>query len=362
MKEIQEKLRRVRALMEESGYGAVILSANENFFWLSGGKCAFVDKSGPAASKLLVTKEKCYAVCNSSERYRVMEEELTDGDFELISYLWHEDEAEVLKPYLEGKKAASDNGCWGADIGCEIQKLRYVLTEEEIERFREIGPEAAGILEAACRMIQKGETEFEIAGRVTGMLMAKGYQVPVCLVAADERLKKYRHPIPTMNRVEKYVMTAICAQKYGLTVSATRIVSFGEPDEDKKKRLHAVLKADAAYILSTVPGARAKDVLEAGKAVYEQEGYGEDFHLHHQGGALGYPTRDYCTNFGCTEIVHKWQGFSWNPTIAGVKAEDTFLVTDEGPEIISHTGSWVYENVEYNGVHILRPGILVNDK
>lgn len=359
MKEVQEKIKRVRALMEEKGYDAVVLSTNENFFWITGGKRAFVDKSGPAASKILITKEKSYAVCNSSERYRVMEEELAGGDFELIGYLWHEDEAEALKPYLEGKKVVSDDGCYGENKGNEIQPLRYLLTDEEIARFREIGPESAGILEESCRMIAQGETEEEIAGRTTGMLMAKGYQVPVCLVAADERLKKYRHPIPTENKVSKYAMVAICAQKYGLTISISRLVSFGEVDEDKQKRLKAVVKADAAYILSTVPGAKAVDVLEAGKAVYEQEGYGEDFHLHHQGGALGYPTRDYCTNFGCTEVVHERQGFSWNPTIAGVKCEDTFLVIDGKQEVVSHTGNWTYEDVEYNGKHILRPGILV---
>jgi len=57
--------------------------------------------------------------------------------------------------------------------------------------------------------------------------------------------------------------------------------------------------------------------------------------------------------------VHDRQGFSWNPTIAGVKAEDTFLVIDGKQEIVSHTGEWVYEEVEYKGQKILRPGILV---
>ena len=357
--EVQIKLGRVRELMQTKDLDIVILAQNENFFWITGGKSAFVDKSGPAASKIMITRDKCYAVCNSSERYRVMEEELAGTEFELIPYLWHEKESEILKPYLEGKKVASDNGCYGDNIGEEIKRLRYVLTDEEIARFREIGPEAANILEDCCRKIKKGDSEMEVAGLVNGAFFAKGYQMPVTLIAADDRLKKFRHPIPTDNRVEKYMMVAICPQKYGLTVSLTRIVSFGEIDEDKKKRLDAVLKVDAAYILSTVPGVKAKDVLEAGKAVYEAEGYGEDFHLHHQGGALGYPTRDYCTDFDNTEIVLERQAFSWNPTIAGVKAEDTFIVIDGKPEIISHTGNWVYEDVTYKDQHILRPGILV---
>ena len=357
--EVQVKLDRVRGLMKEKHLDVVLLSKNENFFWITGGKSAFVDKSGPAASKIMITADKNYVVSNSSERYRVMDEELTDGTFELIPYLWHESEAKVLEQYLDGKKVASDNGCYGENIDADIQRLRYVLTEAEVARFRVIGPEAAQILEDCCRQIKKGDSEMEVAGMVNGAFFAKGYQMPVTLVAADDRLKKYRHPIPTDNKVEKYMMVAICPQKYGLTVSLTRLISFGEVDEDKKKRLDAVLKVDAAYILSTVPGVKAKDVLEAGKKVYEEEGYGEDFHLHHQGGALGYPTRDYCTDFSNTETVLEHQAFSWNPTIAGVKAEDTFIVIDGKPEVISHTGNWVYEDVTYKGQHILRPGILV---
>lgn len=358
MKEVQEKIARVREWMEKTGYDVVFLKTNENFFWITGGRRGFVDKSGPAASGIMITKDGAFAVCNSSERYRIMDEELSQGEFQLISYLWHENEADVLEPYIKEKRVASDNGCYGDNMGGELGKLRYVLTDGEIAHFREIGPESAKILEDACRMIKKGETEEEVAGRVTGMLMAKGYQVPVCLVAADERLKKYRHPIPTQKQVEHDCMTAICAQKYGLTISISRIVSLGEIDSDKARRMKAAARVDAAYILSTVPGAKAVDVLKAGKDVYEKEGYGEDFHLHHQGGALGYPTRDYCVNFENDELVHDRQGFSWNPTIAGVKCEDTILVIDGKQEILSHTGNWVYEDAEYNGAHILRPGIL----
>ena len=176
---------------------------------------------------------------------------------------------------------------------------------------------------------------------------------------ADERLNKYRHPIPTEHKVEKYVMVAICAQKYGLTVSITRMISFGQPDEDKAKRMSAVARVDAAYILNTKPGVETEYVLQQGKTVYAAEGYGHDFHLHHQGGALGYLTRDYCTNFSNSEKVLNKQAFSWNPTIAGVKAEDTFLVMGDTQEVISHTGSWAYEEVTINGQKILRPVIWV---
>ena len=41
MRETEEKILRVRELMEEKGYDAVVLNTNENFFWITGGKKCF---------------------------------------------------------------------------------------------------------------------------------------------------------------------------------------------------------------------------------------------------------------------------------------------------------------------------------
>lgn len=217
-KEVTEKIDRVRNLMKEEELEGVLITSTPNFFWITGGKSGFVDKGvQDSAVKILITIDKMYLICNSSERYRVLDEELTDGSYEPIAFKWHENEKEILKPYLEGKKIGSDSGIYDTkNIAEEIQKLRYSLTSDEEIRMREIGPESAQILEDTMRSIVSGETEREIAGRVTGRLMAMGYQVPVCLVASDERMYKYRHPLPTDKKIKKYAMIAICAQKYGL--------------------------------------------------------------------------------------------------------------------------------------------------
>lgn len=363
-KEIEEKLSRIRKLMEEERLDAVLLTLTPNFFWVTGGKSGFVDKGTmDAAVKILVDKENAYVICNSSEQFRVMEEELVDGSFELISYLWHEDESERLKPYLQGKRAGSDSGIYGTiNIADKIQKLRYTLTAEEEKRMREIGLECAQILEESVKQIVPGETELEVAGNVTGKLMAKGYQVPVCLVASDDRMYKYRHPIPTEKMIEKYAMVAICGQKYGLTISMSRIISFEPLTQELQNRYDALLKIDATYILNTKAGVLSREILEKAYAVYEAEGYEKDFHLHHQGGALGYLTRDYCTNERSTECVCDHQGYSWNPTIAGVKLEDTYIINGDKQEIVSETGSWRYRDVTLNGKTVRRPDIWVKEK
>jgi Xaa-Pro aminopeptidase len=362
-KELKEKFARVRKMMGDEGLDGVLLSSIHNFYWITGGKGDMVDRScGQASARILILADGAYAVCNSSEMYRVFDEELTDGSFKLIGFRWHEDEREALKPYMEGKMIGSDNGIYGTrDISGKIQALRYVLTEAEEKRMDEIGPEAARILEDSVRDIRPGETEHEAAGRVVGRLLAKGYAVPVILVASDERLLKYRHPLPTGKKIEKCAMIAICAQKYGLTVSISRITSFEPLSKEIRDKYEALLKIDATYILNTKAGVPAREVLEKGYAVYKSTGYEEDFHLHHQGGALGYLTRDYCANFETEDVALDHQGFSWNPTIAGVKLEDTYVVRGEEQKIISYTGNWVYRDVTVDGKTIRRPDILVQE-
>jgi hypothetical protein len=49
---------------------------------------------------------------------------------------------------------------------------------------------------------------------------------------------------------------------------------------------------------------------------------------------------------------------AWNPSITGVKSEDTVLVTDAGPEVLTRTGAWPQARVELDGGAVERPTIL----
>lgn len=358
--ELKCKLNRVRGLMQARGLDGVLFTTNSNFCWLSGGRNAFVDQgSESSVAKLLVTKDNQYVICNSSEMFRISEEELYDKDFKLIRYFWHDSEEKKLEPYMTGKKIASDSGVYHTqNLSAELKKLRYELCSEEIDRYREIGKECATLVEQCCRDVRPDQTEQEIAGHVAKVLVEKGYRLPVCLVAADERLYKYRHPIPKDHKINRCALIAICAQKFGITVSMSRIVSFSPLDEDRKKKYEALLKVDATYITSTVEGAVTGDIVRKAHEIYEEFGYEEDFHLHHQGGALGYETRDYCANEECMEVVGRYQAFSWNPTIAGVKLEDTYLIEGNRQEIITETGTWPLREVTINGKTVKRPLIL----
>ena len=357
--ESKEKFQRVRNFMNLRHYDGVLFTTTGNFSWITCGKSAFVNKSSPfSVAKIYITSDREYVICPSSEMFRIPEEELAGSSFELVSYRWHDSEEKKLQELFRGGRVASDSGVYGTDnCGKELQMLCYSLTEAEVDRYREIGPETSHMVEDCCRMIRRGETEFSIAAKVSAKFMEKGYRLPVCLVAADKRLLRYRHPIPTFNTVDKYAMIAVCAQKYGLVVSLSRIVCFGKLDDEIRRKYDALLQIDAAYILNTVEGARTGDIVRNAYEVYVKTGYENDFHLHHQGGALGYLTRDYCATTECDEKVLPNQAFSWNPTIAGTKLEDTYLIHGN-EEIISQIPTWPSREVAFGDKTVRRPLIL----
>lgn len=57
-------------------------------------------------------------------------------------------------------------------------------------------------------------------------------------------------------------------------------------------------------------------------------------------------------------MVLEGQAFSWNPTIAGVKSEDTFLVLGGTQEIVTRTPSWPQKEVCMGETVLHRPELL----
>jgi hypothetical protein len=54
-----------------------------------------------------------------------------------------------------------------------------------------------------------------------------------------------------------------------------------------------------------------------------------------------------------------WQAFAWNPSVRGSKSEDTILVTETGPEILTNWPEWPALDVTVDDETIQRPAILV---
>ena len=153
-------------------------------------------------------------------------------------------------------------------------------------------------------------------------------------------------------------MVVVCAERDGLIVSITRFVYFGLLPQEFREKLFAVAKVDASFIINTRPAKRVADIFQDAIGTYEKVGYPGEWKLHHQGGAAGYESRDYIATPDSLQIVQPNQAFAWNPSVKGVKSEDTILVTEKGYEIITDDPDWPKVEVEYNGEKISLPSIL----
>jgi antitoxin VapB len=193
---------------------------------------------------------------------------------------------------------------------------------------------------------------------ISAACLSSGLDPYVLLVAADDRICKYRHPIPTMKTVEKAVMLVLCARQAGLICSLTRLVSVGTPDAHWRQIHQACVQVDANMILSTRPGNTYGDVVCIGQDAYATADLPDEWQLHHQGGPTGYEGRDFKATPQCSIPVQPDTAVAWNPSITGTKSEDTIVTTSESPEVISVAVDWPMLEVVTPMGSMLRPDIL----
>jgi len=90
-----------------------------------------------------------------------------------------------------------------------------------------------------------------------------------------------------------------------------------------------------AILGSTRPGRTLAAAFEDCKRFYAEVGFPDEWRLHHQGGMTGYAAREIIAGTDTFQEIRAGQAFAWNPSITGAKAEETFVLTDDGPEVIS---------------------------
>ncbi|HEX8499974.1 MAG TPA: M24 family metallopeptidase [Pyrinomonadaceae bacterium] len=367
--EIAEKTGRLAAALAGEGLGGVLLGSQHNFAWLTAGGSNGVDLSRePGACALLVRADgKRYVLASRIEMARILEEELAGTDFEPVEYGWEEEKAsptflaDLVSSLLEGGSALGSDMPSGPGVKVvegAVARCRYQLTPPELERFRALGRDAGEVVGAFARAQEPGEPETEVARRLSDALAARGMHSVVTLVASDERLPKYRHPVPSARRWERTLMLVTCARRAGLIASVTRIVCAGEVPDEMRRRTHALARVNARLLAATRPGAVGSEIFKTIADAYADEGFPGEEHLHHQGGACGYRTRDWVAHPASAEVVRDGQAFAWNPSITGTKAEETCFVMADGVEILTTTPEWPQIPVRVGGREYPSPDVL----
>lgn len=362
--EVAVKIARLHGLLEKKGWDGVLLTKTGNFAWLTaGGDNHVVSSMEPGIASLLVTTEGKFLLTDNIEQPRLAAEELDALGFRPVLAKWWQGGLEAaIAQKTAGLKIGSDVPMRGLRYSeNDIAPLRWPLLPSEVARYRKVAQDCAAAMNEVCRNdVKPGVTEFEVAADISEELLDRGIDPVVVLIAADDRIKQFRHPIPTFNKVKKYCMVVLCGERQGLIVSMTRLVHFGSLSRDLMRRHQAVATIDARVIAATRPGKTAGDMFKVIRRAYKEVGFPNEWQLHHQGGAMGYATRDWKAHDpdDKTPIVVN-QAFGWNPSITGTKSEDTVIAGAKRPEIISAIAGWPMVEIETEVGVIKRPDVLV---
>lgn len=362
LEELAIKLKRVRTLMEEKKLDAIWLKRQDDFAWLSCGGQNYIGWGELGNCGLLVTQSDVFAITNNIEYPRMRDEEhLEDLGFKLVydTYLNNKFEGDTIRNLVPNGKIGTDyaNG-YGQDISGDIKVLRLSLTESEQDRLRKVGQMASLALEEACATMRVGETEIECVKRIADRLYDCGMEFTSLMAAADDRLYNYRHAIPTGNTIKERLQVGGNMRKWGLTVCMTRYVNFVPVTAELRKQYRLNQEIDLTLMTNTVPGRKYLDPFEKARALYEKNGIGKEFTLHHVGGPIGYANRDYRVDYSVGGTIQDNQAFCWNPSITGTKSEDTILVHKDGFEFITRPYIFPTVDIEFEGKTYKRADIL----
>jgi Xaa-Pro dipeptidase len=327
---------RLGRLMERHGLDAVVLRRPANFAWYTGGADTKVDHVAPeGVADLIVRGDSPLVLTSTIEAPRMRSEQTPD--LEVVEYPWHEDRDAALREVVGDVRVGSDMGVPGTvDLSDQIARLRRTLDHDAVESLRAIGAAAtAAMAEAACA-VEPGMTEHEAAARLASACRSRGLTATVLLAAADERIARHRHPVPVGATIERRAMLVASAEGSGLYANLTRIVELDEPDPELARRQRACEEILARMRdEATRPGRTVAEAFADCRRFYADAGFPDEWRLHHQGGLTGYASRELIATPATDPVIESGQAFAWNPSIAGAKAEETFVLTEAGPELVA---------------------------
>jgi len=361
MNELENKLARIRALLDQRHLDALLLQRVSSFAWASCGAASYINTASTTgeASLLITRAGPRYLITNNIEApHYAREEGLEAQGWEFRLEPWHRANPAVAE-LTRGLKLGADLAYPGAlDLSTEVARLRVDLLPEEQARMRAVSADSAEALGAAARAVQPGMSEMEIAALIEYEAQKRVAQPIVALVATDQRIFDYRHPLPTAKKLERYAMLIVCGRRQGLVCSLTRLVYFGRLPDEIRRKAEATARVDATVIAATRPGKTLGQVFGDLQQAYAQAGYADEWQLHHQGGSAAYEAREFFGLPGSPEPVKAGQVFAWNPSITGTKSEDTILVSQDGFEVLTATPGWPVWPVTVGERTVDRPAIL----
>ncbi len=355
--EAAEKLSRALALLKRERLCGLLIENAADFSWITAG-------SEPAVPVFVREDGRKFLLTTAAEGMRFLDGDLKGMSYELREIRWESKQADreaTLMSLSGGRSFAADAGSLGVrTLDDAIASLRTPLTDTEIRKYRWLGQECAEAIESVCRRVEPGMTEKGVETLVSCALLRHTIRPESVCVATDERIPRDGTGCSSEDAtLEKALLVRVCAQRWGLHISLTRLVHFGPVPPDMEKAAEAAAAVNAGLWARTLPDAKTGSIMQEARMDYSKAGFAGEWARGDQGGAIGYLAHDWIATSDPNRSISSGQAFAWCPTVQGVRIEDTMLLTGENLEILTRTADWPVIESRALG-HIYRSaGILV---
>src|SRR3954469_1554882 len=200
---------RIRDLLDRRGLGAAVLRTVSNFAWFTGGGDSRVDHASPlGVADIVITPDSAVVLASSIEAPRMRAEQALG--LAVVEFPWHEGPDATLRELIGDVPWGADLALPGAvsNLGGAIARMRRVLDPDAVEQLEAVGADTSAAVAEASRAVEAGTDEHAIAGSLADACRRRGLVPHVLLVGADERIARFRHPLPAGATVRRRALLA----------------------------------------------------------------------------------------------------------------------------------------------------------
>ncbi len=291
------RVERLRALMAERGYDAVILRNNPDLRWLTGAERTFDDE---VAHTAVVTAGGLW-LHTDSRYYNTFVERLGSEsawalDMEVTTpAAWAARRVAAERARVVAVEDTCDLAFYDdllveltrAGVACltprlhgDICDLRMVKDAEEVELMRRAQEVTDAAFEHICGWIRPGVTEQQIRVELENYMLSHGadeLSFGSIIASGPNGANPHAQPGERQVQLGDLIVMDYGAGYHDYHSDMTRTVSVGEPSDEQRRVYDVVRRAHEESAAAVRAGVIGRDVHEVAARVIEEAGYGEYF-------------------------------------------------------------------------------------
>jgi len=341
-----EKIERVRQILQGKGLDVILFFSSENLLYLSG----YTGGEG-----ILGIAEDEVWLFVDFRYFEIAQEEARDCEVRLLKKGLKEvreflRERNFKKIGLEAKaitlfefEQLHDPAFDFMPLSKELEALRVKKTPEEIRLIKKAVEVAENAFKEILKVVKPGIREIEIAIELEYQIKRKGSEsLPFQVIVLSGERTSLPHGVPSEKVIKEgeLLLFDFGARIGGYASDETRTVFLGEVEPELKRIYEIVRKAQQNALKVIKAGLSFKEVDEAARKLIEDAGYG-NFFGHGTGHGVGLAVHEYPSLSPDSEgeleegMVITVEPGIYLPQKGGVRIEDLILVKKDGVEILT---------------------------